>query len=155
MLNELVGQLLKSGTGEELLKSVQAHGLSADQATRAVTATAEGAMSQLGSGSGVASAVGDLLGGGGAGGLASMAAGLLGGSPGAAATGPASSFASFAPAIAQFVSQKTGLAPALATTVVSLALPKLETLIRSQLAGSGASSPDQGGASSLLGGLLR
>lgn len=138
MLDQLVGQLLQSGTGAELMKTVQAQGLSADQAKAALTATAEGAIEQGGG-------IGGLLGGAGGGGLASMAAGLLGGSNAPAAGG---SLAQLAPTIASFVAQKTGLAPAVAQTIVSLALPKIEELIKGGAAGS------KSGGGGLLGGLL-
>ncbi len=134
MLDGIVGQLLQSGAGAELLKTVQSHGLSAEQATKALTATAEGAMQHAGAAEGgLAGALGGMLGGGGAGGLASMAVGLFGG---AAAPAPTtSSLSAFAPMIAHFVAQKTGLAPAMAQTVVTVALPKIEELVRTKLSG--------------------
>lgn len=138
MLEQIVGQLLQSGAGAELLKTVQSQGLSADQATAALSATAEGALEQGGG-------LGGLLSGAGGGDLASMAAGFLGGGSAAPAGG---SLAQFAPTIASFVAQKTGLAPAMAQTVVSLALPKIEELIKGGLAGS------KSGGGGLLGGLL-
>lgn len=140
MLDQIVGQLLQSGTGAELMKTVQAQGLSAEQATAALSATAEGALEHSG---GIAGLLGG--GGGGGGGLASMAAGLLGGNNAAPAGG--SSLAHLAPTIASFVAQKTGLAPAMAQTIVSLALPKIEELIK----GGAAGSKSGGG---MLGGLL-
>lgn len=117
MFDGLVDQLLKSGAGAELLQTIQAQGLTAPQAMGAVTATAEGAAQHMGSSGGLAGALGGLLGGGGLGALlgnSAPAGGSLGG---------------FAPAIAGFVAEKTGLAPAMAQTVVSLVLPKIEAMI--------------------------
>jgi|APLak6261679142_1056127.scaffolds.fasta_scaffold00059_23 hypothetical protein len=62
MLNELVGQFLKSADGNSLLGELKAKGLSEQQATQAVNATAEGAQSSAG---GLAGLAGGLLGGGG------------------------------------------------------------------------------------------
>ncbi len=146
MIENIIGQLLNSDAGAELLKTVQAKGLSAEQATSAVKATAEGALSQ-GEG-GLASLAGNLLGG--SGGLASLAGSLLGG--GSAAAEGSSGFAAMVPAISQFVAQKTGLDPAMAQTVVTLALPKVMELLRSQApAGTTEAGGKPGG---LLGGLF-
>lgn len=144
MINELLQNVLKSGAGAELLKQVQEKGLSADQATSALKATAEGVMEQGGAG-GLASLASGMLGGGG---LASMAGGLLGGGP--ANAGP-SSLTAMVPGIAQFVAQKTGLDPAMASTVVTMALPKVIELVKSHMGASGADAAKPGG---LLGSLL-
>ncbi len=117
MLDQLVGPFLQSGAGAELLKNLQSQGLTPDQATTAVNATAEGTMQQAA---------------GGGGSLASLAGGLLGGASGG---GPINSM--IAP-VAQFVAQKTGLAPGIATMVVTAALPKLLSLINGKAGAPGA-----------------
>ena len=85
MLNELVGQFLKSSDGGALLQQLQAKGLTEQQATHAVTATAEGAAEHGNAGGlDLASLAGGLLGGGG-GGLGAMVGAFGGGAPAAGA----------------------------------------------------------------------
>lgn len=84
MLNELVGQFLKTSDGSGLLQDLVSKGLTEHQVTQAVTATAEGAVEHGGAaGLDLGSLAGGLLGSGGLGGLA----GMLGGSGGAAGAG--------------------------------------------------------------------
>ncbi len=148
MINELISSVLQSGPGAALLKEVQAKGLTAEQAHSAVTATAEGALKQGGEG-GLASLAQGLLSGAGSGGLASLAGSLMGGASGPAA----SSLTSMVPGIAQFVAGKTGLDPAMAQTIVSLALPKVLELIQNHTQGAGPTSPPDGGLGGLGGAL--
>ena len=171
MIDQLVGQFLGSQDGKSAVAELGAHGLSPQQATGAVTATAEGMAAQLtGGGEGGGGDAGDLLGGllggggGGGGGLGALAGllggaggggggnplgallgggdggglgalgGLLGGAPaagaapGAAAANP---LAGLAGPIGNFVAQKTGLAPAVAQTVVAVVLPKVVAYFQS------------------------
>jgi hypothetical protein len=183
MLNELVGQYLQSADGSDLLKNLQAQGLSAQQATHAVSATAEGAIEHGTGGAGLAGMdlaglAGSLLGGagGGGGGLGALVGmlggggapaagssaptgageglgGLLGGllSGGGANQGPLG--AMVAP-ISQIVAQKTGLAPAMASMVVSAVLPKILALFSGAGATPGQPAPAAGGQD-LLSSLLR
>ncbi len=130
MINELLETVLKSGAGAELLQQVQAKGLPADQAAAALKATAQGVIEQGGAG-GLASLATGMLGGGG--GLASLAGGLLGGGSGGASSAEASSLTAMVPGIAQFVAQKTGLDPAMASAVVTMALPKIAELVKSHM----------------------
>lgn len=172
MIDQLVGQFLGSQDGKSAVAELGAHGLSPQQATGAVTATAEGMAAQLtGGGEGGGGGAGDLLGGllggggGGGGGLGALAGllggagggggggnplgallggggggglgalgGLLGGAPaagaapGAAAANP---LAGLTGPIGNFVAQKTGLAPAVAQTVVAVVLPKVVAYFQS------------------------
>lgn len=128
MMSEMIGELLKSGAGAELLTAVQGHGLNADQAKAAVTATAEG-LAQHTDGAGAAGLLSGLLGSGGTG-LTQGLAGLLGGST------PASGLSALAAPIANVVAQKTRLDANVALAVVSTVLPKLLELVS-----GGAQSP--------------
>lgn len=91
-----------------------------------------------GGGSGLGGMLGGLTGGGAAapGGGGSSLGGLLGGLTGGGAAAPGAApdgggmVAMLATPVAQFVAQKTGLAPALAQTVVSAVLPKLLALVQ-------------------------
>jgi hypothetical protein len=136
MVSELVGQFLKSSDGSGLLQDLVSKGLSAQQATQAVTATAEGAV-EHGGGAGLdlAGLAGGLLGGaGGSGGLGGLLGGMLGGGAGGGAGGTSAAagpLAALISPVSQFVAQKTGLAPAMAEMVVSAALPKLLALLTS------------------------
>lgn len=161
MLEQLVGPFLQSGEGASLLKELQGQGLSPQQATAAVTATAEGASAQAAQG-GMAS-LGGLLGGlaGGApGGGPSLGglAGMLGGAatPAAApAPGQPGAPNPLVALIAPVVAQKTGLSPAVAQVVVTLALPKLMSLLSgAQAPGAAGAAPTAGGLGGVLGGLL-
>lgn len=129
MLNELVGQFLKSSDGGALLQQLQAKGLTEQQATSAVTATAEGAVEQGSPGGAggldLASLAGGLLGGGG--GLGAML-GAFGGAAPAAGAAPANPMAGLVGPVSQFVAQKTGLALPMALMVVSTVLPKVMSL---------------------------
>jgi len=148
MLNELVGQFLSSSDGTDLLKNLEAQGVSAPQATQAVTATAEGAMEHASAGGlDLASLAGGLVGGGG--GL-----GALGGMLGGLGGGAAAPLAGLVAPISQFVAQKTGLAPAMAQTIVAAALPKLVAMLTGKSADGAAPAPTAGVGSmisSLLG----
>lgn len=147
MIEELVGEFLKSSDGKGVLAQLKQQGLEGPKALEAMNATAEGAMQQLGGGGGggLAAAASSLLGGSGAGGLPGVA-GSLGGSLGGAssgagiatgATGATGGLAAIAGPIAQFVAQKTGLQPALAHTVVSAALPKLLDVLKGAVPSAG------------------
>lgn len=152
MIEALVGQFLQSGAGNDVINQLKSHGLAAPQAQAAVQATAEGAAQQLGgAGGGLGDMAAGLLGGAGGGGLGGLAAGLMG-SGGAAASG-AGNIAALAGPIAQFVAQKTGLSPAIAATVVNVALPKLLEMIK----GTGAAAVPTAGNSiaGIMGGLLK
>lgn len=128
MLETIVSQFMQSGAGKDVLSQLKQRGLDGAQAQSAVSATAEGAMQQVSRGG-----VGGMLGG------------LLGGAPAGGAGG------GLAAQVTQFVSQKTGLSPAIAQSVVGVALPKLLELIQGQAPAAGA-TPSPGG---LLGGLLK
>lgn len=123
MMTEMIGELLKSGAGAELLSAVQGHGLNPDQAKAAVTATAEG-LAQHTEGAGAAGLLSGLLGSGGGGGLAQGLTGLLGGG-----SAPASGLSALAAPIANVVAQKTGLDANVALAVVNTVLPKLLALV--------------------------
>ncbi len=140
MLNELVGQFLKSSDGGALLQQLQAKGLTEQQATHAVTATAEGAAEHGNAGGlDLASLAGGLLGGGG-GGLGAMLGAFGGGAP-AAGAAPANPMAGLVGPVSQFVAQKTGLALPMAQMVVSTVLPKVMSLF-----GGAAAAPVAGEA---------
>lgn len=127
MLENIVSQFMQSGAGKDVLSQLKQRGLDGAQAQSAVSATAEGAMQQVSRGG-----VGGMLGG------------LLGGAPAAGG---------IAAQVTQFVSQKTGLSPAIAQSVVGVALPKLLELIQGQAqAPAAGATPSPGG---LLGGLLK
>lgn len=132
MWNELVGQYLESADGGELLKQLQGKGLSEQQATQAVTATAESASGSPGRGMVLSHVTGGLL-------ASLKGAPSTGAAPGGA-TGAANT-------IAQVVAQRTGLTLPMAQTVVSMVLPKVMSLF----SGAQASAPR---APSALGGIL-
>ena len=182
MLNELVGRYLNSADGSDLLKNLTAKGLTEQQATQAVTATAEGAVEQGGAGGAgapdLASLAGGLLGGGGlgalgglfggaptapgasaGGGMAGMLGGLMGGNTEAPASPGTSAnpLAALIAPISQVVAQKTGLAPALAQMVVTAALPKLLALFTGAPAAGAKpdAAPAATGPADLLSSLLR
>lgn len=138
MIEQLVGQFLGSQAGQSAVAELGAQGLSPQQANGAVTATAEGVAAQLGGGGGAnpLGAFGALLGGGGGspfgallgggdGNLLGALGGLLDGGSTNAAPGGSNALAGLAGPIGKFVAEKTGLAPALAQTVVSVVLPKV------------------------------
>ncbi len=157
MFDQLVGQFLQSGAGKDVLTQLGQKGIEGPAAQAALTATAEGAAQQAGGAGGIAGLLGGLVGGSG-GGAAGAVAGLLGGSGAAAAPGAGGGMlAAMTGPVAQFVAQKTGLAPAMAQTVVGIALPKLLELIQGQGASAAqaptAQAPAQGGAGDLLGAL--
>lgn len=102
MIDQIVGQFFQSGAGRELLQKVP---LDERQARAAVQATVEGAMHHSKS----------------EGGMESEASGLSNGTQSAGA---------IASQVAHFVAQRSGVAPALAQQVVSLALPKVLELIQ-------------------------
>jgi hypothetical protein len=172
MLNELVGQYLKSTDGSGLMKELQAKGLTEQQAAHGITATAEGAINQQPEGAGGPSTAGALgglagmLGGGGlagmlgGGGLAGMLsggglAGMLGGAP---AAGAPAAPGGVSP-LAQIVAQKTGLAPLMAEVVVAAVLPRLKAMLMGPPAGApaegAAPAAPAAGAADLLGSLFR
>ncbi len=150
MIDQLIGQFLSSQDGKSTVAELSAHGLDQQQATSAVTATAQGVASQLGgggdplsallgggSGGAVLGALGGLFGGGSSGAEASPLGGLgslLGGGS-SAASNP---LAGLAGPIGHFVAEKTGLAPALAQTVVSVVLPKVVAWFQSNNAATQA-----------------
>jgi hypothetical protein len=154
MMEELVGQLMQSGEGAELLKTLQGHGLSADQATAALTAAAQGTAHHAAgdAGADISSIVTGLLGGGAStsgglgGGLGGMLAGALGGGAG---TNPLTGN------VAGFVAEKTGLDPAIAQLVVASALPKLMGMITNHPDAQTAAPAGGGGLAGMLEGLLR
>lgn len=154
MIEALVGQFLQSGAGTDVMNQLKSHGLEAPQAQAAVQATAEGAAQQLGGagGGGLGELAAGLLGGAsGGGGLGGLAAGLMGG--GGVPAGGTGGIAALAGPIAQFVAQKTGLSPAIATTVVNVALPKLLEMMKGA---GGATVPAAGsGIAGMMGGLLK
>lgn len=141
MLNVLVGQFLGSPAGSDVLGQLKSKGLDGPAAQAAVTATAEGAMQQLGLHGGGTTVVTGLLGG--AGGLGALTGGLLSGGAAPAASGVGTVGAMAAP-VAHFVAQKTGLSPSVATMVVNLALPRLMQLIQSH--GATTALPPAGAA---------
>ncbi|MBX7113218.1 MAG: hypothetical protein K1X64_02700 [Myxococcaceae bacterium] len=154
MIEALVNQFLQSGAGADVMNQLKSHGLEAPQAQAAVQATAEGAAQQLGGagGGGLGELAAGLLGGAsGGGGLGGLAAGLMGGASTTAAS--AGNLAALAGPIAQFVAQKTGLAPAIASTVVNVALPKLLEMMKG--AGGAALPPASSGIAGMMGGLLK
>lgn len=153
MFDAIVGEFMKSGTGAELLGQLAKQGVAAPQAQAAVTATAEGAMNQLGGAGGVAEFVQKSLGG--AGGLGGLVGGLLGGGAPASAGVPAA-LSSLVGPVAQFVAQKTGLSADIATMVVNAALPKLMSMLQGSLpAGAAAVLGGEGGLGATLGGLFK
>lgn len=147
MLEMLVGQFMKSANGGELLGQLQKQGLSAGQAESAVSATAEGAMQQMGGTENPAGAAAALGGGNLGGALGGMLGGL--GAGGAQAPG----LGAMTQPVAAFVAKKTGLQPAVAAMVVSAALPKLLEMIKGKPA-QGAQPNAGGGIAGALGGLL-
>ncbi len=150
MLNMLVGQFLGSAAGADVLGQLKNKGLDGPAAQAAVTATAEGAMQHLavqGGGSRGAAGLAGALGGAG-GGLGALAGGLLGGGAAPAGGGGATVSAIAAPVV-QFVAQKTGLSPSVATMVVNTALPKLMELIQSH----GAAKPPPAAGPAVTGGV--
>ena len=145
MLQQLVTQFIASGAANDTIAQVtQQTDLDENQAREAVQATAEGTAEAAGDG-GLADVAGSLLGGGGLGGLAGS---LLGGQPAGGQTGGAVP-PQLAQTVTRLVAQKTGLSPAVAGVVVSLALPKILELFSPD--GDGEQKEDGGG---LLGGLL-
>lgn len=155
MLEGLVGQFMQSGAGAQVLKELQGKGLSPQEASSAVSATADGAALQLGTSSGLG-AIAGALGGAAGGGLGGLG-GLLGGAttpaaPAPGAPGAGGPLAAMVGPVAQFVSQKTGLPLATAQTVVAVALPKLLELLKPKADAGGAAGG--GGALGGLGGLL-
>lgn len=140
MLDALIGQFMSSDQGKGTLQELQGKGLSPQQSTDAVKATAEGATQVggldlgalagggSGSGKGVGGLLGSLAGGGGqssGGGLGGLLGGGLGGG------GPGASSSMLAP-VAQVVAQKTGLSPQMAQTVAAVALPKVLSFIQAK-----------------------
>lgn len=122
MIEQLVGQFLGSADGKNALSELVGHGLDQQQATSAVTATAQGLASQLGGdGGNPLAAIGGLLGGSGGGNPLAALGGLFSGND----AGGGAPLNALAAPIANFVSEKTGLAPQLAQTVVSVVLPKV------------------------------
>lgn len=180
MMNELVGQFLQSGTGADLVKELVSKGLSSQQVTHAVTATAEGALEHGASLTGqqgsldIAGLAGSLMGGGNGGGVLGALSGMMGGSGGAAAPAAGGGLGSIlgglmgggtaAPTgnalgglvapIATLVAQKTGLDPAMAQMVVSVALPKVMAMLSGGAAAPSAPAAG-GGAADLLSSLMR
>jgi len=149
MIQEFVGEFMKSGAGADLVSKLAGQGLDATQAQGAISATAEGALEQLrgGQGGGLGAVVGGLLGGTG-GGLGSLL-----GTPAAAGHGASSGLTSLIQPIASFVSTKTGLEHATALSVVSTVLPKIVELIQSKMGGvTPGESGGLGGLTSKLGG---
>ncbi|MBX7196293.1 MAG: hypothetical protein K1X94_29845 [Sandaracinaceae bacterium] len=144
MIEGLVQQFLGSGEASQVLGQLQQQGMSPQQAQHAVSATAEGtvqaaAQGNLGDllgGGGLAGALGGLMGGGGGGGglggLLGGLGGLAGGAPAGAAGGSALP-PQLVDGIATFVSQKTGLQPAMAKTAVNVVLPKIVDFVKSKL----------------------
>jgi hypothetical protein len=106
MIDQIVGQLFQSGTGQELLRQVQQQGLDEQQARSAVGATVEGALQHTKRDGGMESQTSALSSG-------------------------AQDASNVASRVAQFVAAKTGLPPELAHNVVSVALPKVLELIKS------------------------
>ena len=102
MIDQIVGQFFQSGAGQEL----QQLGLDEAKARAAVSATVEGAMQHTRRD----------------GGMESQASALSAGAQDASG---------IANRVAQFVATKTGLEPARAHKVVSVALPKVLELIKS------------------------
>ena len=139
MIADLVQQFAGSSEAAKLLGQLQGQGLSADQAQGAITARAEGAAEALqggglagllgggGGGGGIGSALGGMLGGGGA------LGGMLGG--GGAGGGVAGLPASVVKQISATVATKTGLSEVMATTAVSLVLPRVVDFVKSKLGG--------------------
>lgn len=127
MVEELVAQFMKSGAGADLLAQLGQKGIDAGKAQSAVAATAQGAVEQLGQQAG---GLGSLAG------LGQLASGLLGGTGGAPNGG---ALQSLVQPVSAFVASKTGLQPAMATMIVSAALPKLMELIQGKGGGAGAS----------------
>lgn len=123
MLDQMT-QLLKSPAAADLLKQLQGHGLSDQQASAALSATAEGVVEQTSGAGGLAGMAAGLMGGAG-GGLGALGS-LLGGGAGGDAT---SGMSAMAGPVAAFVAQKTGLAPAMAQTIVNAVLPKLMAML--------------------------
>jgi hypothetical protein len=121
MLDKLIGPFLQSAEGSELLKNIEGQGLTRDQASAAVNATAEGVSQQQGGAQGgIGALAGGALGGGALGGAGSGGGGMVN-------------------KVAQFVAQKTGLDPAKAQSVVAMVLPKLLNLVK----GAGKGTPAQ------------
>ena len=152
MIEGLVQQFLGSGEASQVLGQLQQQGMSPQQAQHAVSATAEGtvqaaAQGNLGDllgGGGLAGALGGLMGGGGGGGglggllggLGGLAGGAPqgGGSPGGSVGGSVGALPpQLVDGIATFVSQKTGLQPAMAKTAVNVVLPKIVDFVKSKL----------------------
>lgn len=154
LLNALVGQFLKSSEGGSLVQELKGKGLTEDQATHAVTATAEGAAQQAPGDAGGLGAVAGLLGGGGLG-------ALLGGSVAAPAPAAPAGATPAPGALVQFVAQKTGLSPAMAQVVVSTVLPKVMAMLGQPAAAPGAApaaapaAPAGGDLLSAMGSLIR
>jgi hypothetical protein len=139
MIEGLVQQFLGSGEASQVLGQLQQQGLSPQQAQGAVSATAEGAAQAatqgslgdlLGGGGGLAGALGGLVGGGGGGGLGGLLGGLAGGAPTPGGSGLPPQLVD---SIAQIVSQKTGLDPAMAKTAVNVVLPKVVDFVKSKM----------------------
>lgn len=131
MLNEIVGRFLKTSEGGGLVKDLRAKGLTEQEATSAVTATAEGAMTQDDPAAGDGGALGGitaLLGGQGGGALGGLPGRAPAAAPPAAQPGAPAPAAQISP-IAQMVASKTGLTPAMAQMVVNTALPKIMGLL--------------------------
>ena len=140
MIEGLVQQFLGSGEASQVLGQLQQQGLSPQQAQGAVSATAEGAaqaatqgnLGDLLGGGGLAGALGGLMGGGG-GGLGGLLGGLAGGGAPSATGGGSSLPPQLVDSIAQIVSQKTGLQPAMAKTAVNVVLPKIVDFVKSKM----------------------
>ena len=127
MLEAMLDQFMKTSDGASMLQSLTGAGLSPQQAQQVVTTTAEGVASQGGQGGfDVGAITGGLMGGAG-GGLGQLA-GMLGGG-GTSASAATGSLDGLVGPIAQLVAQKVGIAPAMATTVVKLVLPKIAAML--------------------------
>lgn len=144
MIEQLVGQFMQSGAGTDVISQLTSKGLDAGQAKGAIAATAEGVMEQMG---GSAGGLGAMLGGAGLGGMS----GDLAGGAGAGALG------GLIQPVSNFVAAKTGLAPAMATMVVTVALPKVLELIQGKLGSADSGASATGGLGAIggkLGGLF-
>jgi hypothetical protein len=162
VLEQLVGQFVQSGAGKDILAQLGQQGLEAPQAQAALTATAEGVMQHGAGAGGLAGMLGGLMGGdssaaGGLGGLGALGGlvGMLGGSAPAGSGAPAGGgLAAMAAPVAQFVAQKTGLSPAIAQMVVSVALPKVIEMFTGAHAAAASGQPAAPGAAPAAGGML-
>ncbi len=129
MLEAMLDQFMKTSDGASILQSLTSSGLSPQQAKETVTATAEGMTAQGGQGGiDLGSLATGLLGGSGGGGLGQLA-GMLGGGGEASSSASAGNLDGLVGPVAQFVAQKVGIAPAMATAAVKLVLPKLSAML--------------------------